>query len=221
MSKISIVFPTRNRPNNLRRFWDSIINTAIDKPEVVVYIDNDDLSSAVVAKELGFNYMQGSRHTLSQCYNDVASLATSDILMFGADDIVFREKSWDEKVVAEFDKVKDKILFVYGHDGHRPDKLGTHGFLHRKWIDTVGYLLPPYFSTWYVDNWITDVSLALNRQVYFPFILAEHMHHCCGKAEHDITYIEAEAKQNADTKKWNETTALRQADIEKLRKVMN
>jgi glycosyltransferase involved in cell wall biosynthesis len=147
MSKISIVFPTRNRPDNLKNLWGSIIRTASVLPEVVIYVDDDDQLSVPIAKELGFTYVQASRHILSQCYNEAAKLASGDILMFAGDDILFREKDWDLKVMSEFDKYEDKIAFVYGNDGHRTDELGTHGFIHRNCMIVVGYLLPPYFST--------------------------------------------------------------------------
>lgn len=214
---ISIVFPTRGRPDNIRRLFQSVQNTASVKPDIVLYIDADDEASVLVARELSLSYFQGPRQMLAQSYNAAMKLAQGDIIMFGADDIVFREKDWDIKVEAEFAKFNDRIAFVYGNDGGRSDELGTHGFLHRNWINTVGYLLPPYFETWYVDNWITDVARALERRIYLPYVIAEHMHPCWGKAPNDSTYAEAEKKQSADTARWGSLIGKRNEDVEKLR----
>jgi len=214
---ISIVFPTRKRPDNLRRLYASLLETSVTMPELVLYIDSDDEESVYVARELGLNYAQGPRQILAKSYNDAALLAQGEVLMFGADDIVFREKQWDVKVLAEFAKFKDRIAFVYSNDGGRTDELGTHGFVHRNWVSTVGYLLPPYFETWYVDNWITDVATALGRRIYLPYIIAEHMHWGFGKAQKDETYNTAEAKQAADTSRWNALKHKKLEDVEKLK----
>lgn len=213
---ISLVFPTRKRPDNLRNLWASVTSTASQLPEAVVYIDEDD--SIETAKELGFKYVQGPRHPLlSVSYNEAAKLASGNILMFAGDDILFREKDWDLKVEAEFVKVKDKILFVHGGDGVRSDDLGTHGFIHRNWLDTVGYFFPPYFVGWYVDNWITDVAKGIGRRVQLPYIIAEHMHYTCGKSAHDEVYQQADARRQQDIATWSTTAELRNQDMQKLR----
>jgi glycosyltransferase involved in cell wall biosynthesis len=216
--KVSIILPTRNRPENLRRLYQSIKDTACVLPEIVVYIDNDDMVSVPVAQELGIKYIQGVRRPLPQCYNEAAALATGDVLMFAGDDVIFRTKGWDDLVLSEFAKYDDKILFVYGDDGHYSGNLGTHGFIHRKWMDTVGYLVPPYFEVWYVDTWITDVAVSLNRRVYLPSLFIEHMHVVFGKAENDATYEDAVPKQSKDEERWLETASRRLEDVEKLKR---
>lgn len=220
ISKISLVFPTRGRPEKLNRLVKSVQQTATSMPDIAVYIDSDDEWSAIAARELGLSFIQGPRHLLSSCYNEALKLAVGEIVMFAADDLIFREKAWDEIVIKEFEKVADKILFVTSWDGLRPDKLGTHGFLHRNWINAVGYLLPPYFGTWYVDNWITTVAESVQRKVYLDCMIAEHMHHTNGKAEYDTTYVEATARQEEDGRVWSKMQNKLREDIEKLKRVM-
>lgn len=218
-NRISLVFATRNRPENLRRFYQSVKNTAHELPEICVYIDNDDLVSVAVAKELGFKYVQGSRLPLAQCYNAAANLATGNILMFAGDDLIFRKKGWDSMVRSEFNRYSDKIIFVYGHDGHQGERLGTHGFLHRRWIQAVGYFVPPYYCKDYFDQWITEVADALGRKVYLPVILAEHMHHIWGKAPMDSTYSESLAKPHYDVDglSYEDRAPQRTLDVKKLK----
>lgn len=220
MDKISIVLATRNRPHNLRRLHQSIKDTATIMPEVVVAIDDDDTVSASVAEELGFRHIVGPRIPLSKIYNKLAAVFQGDIIMYGADDMVFRRKGWDDLVRADFAKYSDHILLVHSYDGIQGENCAAFGFLHRKWLETLGYLFPPHLAVVYQDNWLGDAARALNRKVYYDFMIIEHMHQCAGKAPMDATYAEAIPKADADKAMFEATQHLLVADIEKLRKVL-
>lgn len=191
METISVIVPTRNRPERLRALWQSAKDTASSMPEFCTYIDEDDTVSVPVCEELGIKYRQGSRKVYTQNYNEAAVLATGSIFFDVADDFLFREKDWDLKVIAEFDKVPDKIILVHGYDGSEGPENATHFFVHRRWVDALGYLFPPYFRWANADVWMTRVAKMINRQVYLPTMLVEHMHCRDGKAPVDSTYIEA------------------------------
>lgn len=219
MDKISIVLATRNRPHNLRRLYQSIKDTATVIPEVVVAIDDDDVVSAAVAVELGFKCISGPRLPLSKIYNKLASVFQGDIIMYGADDMVFRRKGWDDIVRADFAKYPDHILLVHSYDGIQGENCAAFGFLHRKWVETLGYLFPPHLMVVYQDNWLGDAARALGRKIYYDFMIVEHMHQCAGKAPMDATYAEAIPKAAADKVAFEATQYLLAADIAKLRKV--
>jgi glycosyltransferase involved in cell wall biosynthesis len=207
----------------MRDFYQSLKDTSRVMPEVCVYIDDDDIPETLATiKDLGIKYIQGPRHTLSQCCNEAAVLATGSILMYCGDDYRFREKDWDVKVITEFNKSKDKIIFVYGDDGKCGRRLGTCGFIHRRWVDTVGYFNPPYFSSWCIDGWINDIAESLGRRVYLDFVLAEHLHPMNGTAEMDSTYEFGYPLHDLNMQILNdpEHVAIRQADAEKLRKLL-
>jgi glycosyltransferase involved in cell wall biosynthesis len=217
---ISIIFPTRNRPQNLLSLFRSLKDTSDVMPEIIVYIDDDDSVSVNVASELAIKYVQGPRNLLSQSYNKAAELATSNMLMYAADDLLFRTPSWDSLVITAFDESKDKILLVHGDDMHDGGtRCATHGILHRRWIETLGYFLPPYFGAW-ADDWITRIGNALNRRVCLPFI-NEHMNYRIGKSAYDSTYKEAELKQSGDNVLYKKLAPKIAVDIEKLRLVMH
>jgi len=123
-------------------------------------------------------------------YNELYRIATGELFMFAADDIAFRTKGWDTIVSKEFDKYNDKILFVYGEDGFQHGRIGTHGFLHNNWIETVGYILPPKLASSYTDEWITELAIRVKRKCYIPDLLIEHFHPAAGKAPTDTTYTQ-------------------------------
>lgn len=185
--KISICCPTRGRPESVRRLVKSIGSTMEGtSPELIFYVDEDDDTKLPLTGD-GFKVIRGPRQTLSNCWNDCAKAATGDILMFCGDDVVFQTKGWDKMVINTFESHPDKFIFVHGNDGHWGSKFGTHGFVHRKWVDTLGYLLPPYFVSDYGDTWINDVANLIGRRVYLNFS-TQHMHPAWGTAELDQTH---------------------------------
>lgn len=191
---ISIIAPTRKRPQNVTRLVDSIVNTVsnIQNVELLVYIDDDDEDSIpalqAAAERVNVNAVQGNKLIGSQMYNEMGKLAQGDIIMFAADDIVFGTPNWDAIVQQEFDKYEDKILLVYGNDGFQNGRIATHGFVHRHWIELVGYVLPPKLASAYTDEWVTDLAIRAGRKCYLPNLIVEHMHPAAGKAPTDETY---------------------------------
>ncbi len=205
--KMSLLVPTRGRPSNMERMTLSAFNTAEykDEVEIIFYLDNDDPDSMDMAYKLENHYGEriqtiiGNRIILSQMWNECWNIAKSDIGMHCGDDVVFKTESWDALVFEEFRKEKDKILFVYGRDGIvDSEDLGTHGFLHRNWVETVGYFVPPYFSWCYNDTWLTEVSRKINRLRFLPNLYIQHIHPCNGGTPMDATYSEASARGARD-----------------------
>lgn len=135
------------------------------------------------------------------------------------DDIIFRSQGWDTLVREHINSYPDKIAFVHGMDGIQNEKLGTHGFLHRNWVDVVGYFVPPYFSCDYNDTWLTEVSSMIGRRIYEPRIYTEHMHWAVGKQPRDQTYSDTMARGHRDnvTAMYNSMLPQRQEDAKKLR----
>lgn len=206
--KISILLPTRKRPAFMREVFETAMYTAAVSANLqfVFYIDNDDIESldtalslkARAAQILGtvanfhwncVKFVTGDRIVLSEMWNRCAKEADADIMMHCGDDIRFRTPGWDMDVLNAFNKVPDKILFVYGNDGIQPDSFGTHGFIHRNWMKTVGYFVPPYFASDYNDTWLNEVSCLINRHQHID-IMTEHMHPVAGKHFWDQTHLD-------------------------------
>lgn len=192
MPDISILLPTRQRPNQLKRLVDSINLTAdgIGDIELIHYVDNDDSSYEDLELDINWSRISGPRlHdglvNLSKKWNECFTCAAGDILMHCGDDIVFRTPGWDTIVRDTFAATPDRILFAFGRDGYQDDNnFGTHGFIHRTWVETVGFFVPPYFVSDYNDTFLNDVSKAIGRHVEID-IFTEHMHYINGKAEID------------------------------------
>jgi hypothetical protein len=201
---ISLLVPTRSRPQQVSELWSSAQEHASrpDEVELVLYIDDDDPNPVDASNLLGrVQVVYGERIVLSEMWNECWRRALGDIFMHCGDDIRFRTSMWDLEVRNAFDRYPDGIVFVHGDDGYWGDKLGTHGFLSRRWTEVVGTFCPPYFSSDYNDAWFTDVARELGRKVYLPNVVTEHMHPAFGKGELDQTHrdrLERGQRDNVD-----------------------
>jgi len=179
----------------MKELWESAYSNSLYKGELelIFYIDSDDAESIEMYKSLGPNVQaiidERGDGNLSVMWNRCYEKSSADIVMHCGDDIRFRTPNWDKIVLDEFDKYKDKVVLIYGDDGIRRDDLATHSFLHRNWIEAVGYFLPPYFSSDMNDYWLTSVARNIGRLVKVN-IYTEHLHPAVGKHELDITHQE-------------------------------
>jgi len=211
--------PTRRRPKELRRMYESVKATATNMPEIVVYCDEDDEPQATLALSLGMNVLIGARERLMTVYwNKCYEISKGDIVCQCNDDVIFHTPGWDEMVEDEFQKWPDRIVMVYGNDlGKHFEHFGPHPFVHRRWVDTLGYFIPPYFTSDYGDAWVNSLAASIKRRVYIP-IMIEHMHFLMGKAEKDEITLERLAREDEDRPQdiWDRTVGERRRDALKL-----
>lgn len=221
---ISLLVPTRGRPDNVERLVSSVLTTADDPSniEFVFYVDNDDDSYGDLLKP--HQVIRGDRIVLSQMWNLCQMVARGPFFYHAGDDLIFRTPGWDTELLAAFDQYEDKIIFAHGRDGSAHDNsgFGTHGVIHKNWIDAVGYFVPPYFSSDYNDTWLNEVSDMIGRHVRLSY-LTEHMHPAFGKAVWDQNHKDRLARHQADDvdSLYMRLRPERQADAAKLREVMD
>jgi hypothetical protein len=226
---ISLLCPTRGRPFQLERMVHSVLATVANPIEILLYVDSDDLASAKCGVELCVSYIKiGPRIILSQTWNELAKHATGDILAQWNDDIIARSPGWDKLVEEAFAACPDKILMVHGNDGSDSGlpssngSFGVHPFVHRRWIETLGYFMPGIYSSDYGDAYVNFCADQLGRRRYLPFII-EHMHFWLGKASEDQTTRDRLARHDRDnvSQLWRESLPQRIEDVQKLRRAMN
>lgn len=185
--KISLILPTRNRPKNMQHVFDTASKTISKENdfEIVFYIDEDDhisLEKALSMQDKGVNikYVKGPRQTLSNCWNEACNKSTGEVIGFIDDETRFLTKNWDLIILSVFNQYEDKICFVGGNDNYYNVRWGknfcTLGFLHRNWIETVGYFVPPYFVADYCDTWLNDVAKEINRHFWIEDLHIHHLH---------------------------------------------
>jgi hypothetical protein len=222
--RISVLCPTRNRPENVWRLAESAIQTAAGEIELVFYQDDDAPGSVpkLATPPPWVKVVTGPRIVLSDMWNKCLEQASGDILMQCGDDIEFRSPGWDDAVADAFEEYPDRVALVYGDDLIHGEKLATHGFVHRTWTDAIGYLTPPWFSSDFGDAWLYDVATMTGRLRFLPGVVTEHHHPCAGKGEWDLNHRERLERGQRDnvTALYASLAARREQDAAKLRAVM-
>jgi hypothetical protein len=194
---ISLIIPTRKRVNGLIELLDSlVITTKYPKLlEICFVVDDDDSSTINFLENQSYNLnikyiiIPRGKYILGQWWDiGYNKLSTGSILMLCADDFRFRSIYWDQLVYNEFLKYDDKIIMVYGDDlfVSKNLQIATFSFVHRKWIENSPFWLPPYFTTDYVDTWLSDIADDLKRKIFLPNLVIEHMHFLANKITPDV-----------------------------------
>ena len=225
---ISILIPSRNRPQGLKELCESLFTNDSDpnQIEVIVYLDLDDSCTKEYIEyflELNTRYTNpiksiiGPKLVLSDYNNKLLQLASSDIFMNLGDDMRCRTQNWDIGIINAINKYPDNINFVYVDDGYWGPNLATHQVLHRNYVDCLGYFSPPFFDFGYADTWMFQVAQKVGRIEFLP-ILFEHMHYSIGKGEFDQTYQDKLDKNqnNIYGELFRSTQYLRTQDVKKL-----
>jgi glycosyl transferase/beta-hydroxylase protein BlmF len=199
---ISLLVPTRGRPDDFLAMAFSAAMTAELELEIVARLDADDEQLARYRAAAGVSwvtFIEGDRAPLSSLWNECAAVATGQILMQCADDIRFRTNSWDMRVHAAFRQYRwDMIAYVYGRDGIADQRMATHGFMHRRWYEALGYFTWPHFTSDYGDLWNHTIAERLGRLHYIEELYTEHLHPAVGKAPIDETHRERIERDKAD-----------------------
>lgn len=199
--RVSLLVPTRGRPD---QFWEMVTSAVATATGSIEFSRVRDFGDPTRDRYLeyprlwepdafrmwdSFNYTEDG-YSLSGLWNLAAEVVEGDILMQCADDIRFRTDGWDRAVIDAFDQYPDKIVYVYGRDGITDERMATHGFMHRRWYETLGYFTWPEFSSDYGDLWNHTIAERLGRLHYLPDVYTEHLHPSVGKAELDQTHLD-------------------------------
>jgi hypothetical protein len=217
---ISLLTPTRNRPVECQRMIESARRTASNPVEIICYISDDD--DSYVHTGLDAYIVRGPRLIFSDLWNALLTYATGDIYMQCADDVIFRTPGWDVAIEKAFEEFPDRIMLAFADDGGPNGKtFASLPFVSREWVDAVGYFTGPGFVADFSDAWPYEVAVMIGRARYVD-VLIEHAHHLWGKAPMDRTYEEnlERYREHRPDLLYQQTAHLRQADAEKLRKVI-
>jgi len=227
---VSLLVPTRDRPERCADMWRSALSTAAEPKnlELVLYLDDDeprmrDYLTWMETEDPTQTWMaRGPRILLSETWNRCADIAVGEIMWHGNDDVLFRTEAWDESVRGAFNEFPDRIACVHGRDGIHDGGSATLGFYSREWVEALGYFVPPYFASDYNDTWLTEVANELGRRRFLPEVYTEHMHPVAGKGTWDRTHQERmtrHAQENVDAL-YASLAHERRADAAKLRRAI-
>jgi len=185
--EIMILVPTRGRPQNARRLYDSLMETANRGFGIEFCVDEDDPYLEAYLDILPKNTVAvGNPNRLGPWLNiaALAHLAEYDIIGFIGDDVVSRTYAWDEDVREAY----GEYMIAYPNDGWQGEGLPTSVFIDAFLIHCLGYMVHPSFSHLYIDNHWKRLGEELGTLTYLKDVHMEHMHPFAGKAADDATY---------------------------------
>ena len=185
---ISFCIPSRGRPDLAKRLVDTATATQTGKTEFLFYLNEDDTTLEKYKDLLDEkHYTVGPNQSTCYSWNLMARKAKHNIVMLMGDDVQIQTQGWDNIIVNEFNRYQDKILMVVPSDGRMkgtlkydmdepnlwPDKPlpAAHFAVHKNWINTLGYLAPPFFWHWHVDSYTQKVARKLGRCLYLPTVV--------------------------------------------------
>ncbi|MBI5235165.1 MAG: glycosyltransferase [Deltaproteobacteria bacterium] len=182
MIKFSFLMPTRNRPDLVRRFFQSLADTTAfpEFIEVVLAADEDDMESQAITEHRfrltrvvtpkGANMGELNR----ACYQ--ASKGRYVCLI--NDDVIVRTRAWDRAVYNVFARFDDDVALIHTNDLMFEEKLCTFPILSRIACDAIG-VCPAQYRRYRIDDHIYDTYNMLahighKRIFYLPDVIFEH-----------------------------------------------
>lgn len=231
--KISLLVPTRNRPEKAYQMAMSALITISDRKnlEILMYLDLDDPSINKYRNQFAklanqnVELIVGQAVSVSKSWNDIASRCTGDVLMMGNDDQIFVTPRWDITLEKKVKQYPDNIYCAWFNDGINGPNHCAFPIVSRKWYNTLGYFTPGIFQFGYNDTWIFDIAKKIDRCLYIPEVLVEHRHFSVGKSQIDDTYARNRTQERGNLYAKDRITfacsdAERGVHAEKLKKVM-
>ena len=180
---LSIIVPTRQRTESLRRMLDSLAATA-DRPEafeVVLVVDRDDSPSiAFRYPTLALTHVRVPPGQTMGALNMAGyRCSRADYLMLLNDDVIARTPGWDTKVLARLRRFVDGIVLVHTNDTLLRDNLCTFPLVSRTFCELAGGICPEQYLRYRIDDHIEDVfnllgRLGQKRTIYLPDVIFEH-----------------------------------------------
>lgn len=186
-TKVSVLVPTRKRPDRLRTMLQSYAETCVPGVSDLVFrIDDDDPLSRQMLS--GWNVVIGKRlkgyASMGAFFNELYAASTGDVLLCGNDDMVFKTPGWAPLVIEAANRYPDG-LFNFGVTTHNQAHY-PFSIVSRLAADRLGFLWDP--RIYWGDIYLRDVMQAFGRAEYLPSV--EIAHDWVGFAP-DQTFTEA------------------------------
>jgi ABC-type polysaccharide/polyol phosphate transport system ATPase subunit len=195
-ARISVLLPTRRRPELLRRFLESVLacSERSDLVEVVVYADEDDRPSQHSEVEgLEVRTIVGPRVSMGEYNTACFEASRGDIVVLGNDDVVIQTRGWDRKLREMDATVDDRIYLAYPNDLFKGRDLSAFPILSRRTCHLLERPFPREYRGAFIDYHLLDIFKRLERRghqrlIYLEDVVFEHMHYRTGKGDYDEIY---------------------------------
>jgi glycosyltransferase involved in cell wall biosynthesis len=176
-SKISVLIPTRNRIEYLKKMLKSYEDTVAnpDQTELVFRVDSDDPQSADFLAHYGWPIIVGPRDegykSLPRFYNEMVKQAAGDLFVCGNDDMIFLTPDWPRLVIEEANKYPDGIFNIGVSTGLNDEKF-PFSIVSRQLVDRLGKINDERLL--FSDIFLLDIARHFNRAILLHSVIFYH-----------------------------------------------
>ncbi len=220
---ISVLLPTRARPDLVKRSLESLQNTASKRSnyEVLVAVDHDDeLSKTSLQRDIPSDLLDGlfysTRYGYSalHCYYNFLSVKSEGGFLFlWNDDAMMETVGWDENILAS--GASSDIFALEPRSQHTSQNMSCFPVISRGY-----YELFRYFSkSVHCDSYIQDVSRAAGVARGVEVSIFHDRFDLTGN-NNDETYVESRSGYRTDEYLGPEMTRNRAEDVETIRRAL-
>ncbi len=193
---LSILLPTRGRPEGADRLLRSVVEMSADPAciEIILYVDEDDTDShAIRCEEISVKHIIGSQQSMGGLNTACYRRSTGDIIVPLNDDMVIHTPDWDRRIADIHQRFSDRIYLAYPNDLHAGEAFPSTPILSRTACEILGDPFPEVYRGGFIDYHVMDIFKRLqvlgdDRVVYLKDVVIEHLHYRYGKSEVDATY---------------------------------
>jgi glycosyltransferase involved in cell wall biosynthesis len=220
MFEMTILVPSRGRPENIIRLMDAWSTTTTRDTRLLVLVDDDDPKLNEYLAIPNIDIQVGPRLRIGGTLNAVAPIEATKCFAIGfmGDDHLPRTNGWDDRFLTALDGVG--VGVTWGNDLYHGANLPTAVVMTSNIVTTLGYFVMPGGIHLFLDNFWLAIGRGIDSAHYLDDVIIEHIHPYFGKAEYDETYTEANDVKvsTADETTFNNYVANQlQDDLQKLR----
>lgn len=198
MSDLTVLVPSRGRPDNVRRLVQAWKDTGADARLIFGFDDDDDPGVELPYPALPdwLNIYVGPRLRLGGTLNAMAEAVETKYVGFMGDDHCVEQGRWDQIICEAL--AATPAGMVYGDDGIQHQALPTAIFMTTNIPRTLGYMVPPGLTHLFIDSAWLALGRAANCITYLPHVKIGHHHPIAGLAEWDDGYRECNSGEQWD-----------------------
>lgn len=204
---ISVLLPTRNRPDLLLRSLSSLLNLA-EKPEAIEFllaVDPDAPAELPCGQGQVWTAPERFGPTrMHEYYNHLATLASGDSLMLWNDDAFMFTPGWDSHV-----RGNPEMCLWLDHGSCGPPQCNMFPVWPRAWTEAIGHIAD---GSPRVDTWIQEIAELLGRQVKVP-VLIWHA------SPNDLTWRECRRPEDYRLPEFHDLRPLRAQEAQRLKEL--
>ena len=175
-TKVSVLIPTRGRIERLQTLLASYERTSAgDNSELLFRVDDDDLETRNLLLGYGRCRMSvgprsGGYGNMPSFFNELAVLASGDVLMCGNDDMIFQTNGWAALILETANQYPDG-LFDLGVSTHNEAHF-PFSVVSRRAAEKMGFIWDP--RIFWGDIFLRDVISWFGRTVLLPHVRIDH-----------------------------------------------